>query len=442
MNYTWHEDDFEKSLVRKEPEISNYPQAYYRESFIPKKKKKIFTLNRITSLIIAVVIGGLIFGTTFAFINPIVNDDEVSTLPKVAFLPGGAQNKNETAQHEQKDAKSDNAVNSTAKDNNSSSILQSTLVQNGEKTPLSVVEIAKKAGPAVVGIVNKVQTQGFIRETVEQGSGSGIILTSDGYIVTNNHVVDGASEVTVILNTGQQYDAQLVGKDRKTDLAVIKIDAKGLDYAELGDSSKLQVGELAVAIGNPLGQELAGSVTVGVIGALNRTLQVEDRLLTLIQTDAAINPGNSGGALVNCYGEVIGINTVKIASSNIEGLGFAIPINEAKPIIEQLIQHGYVKGRPLIGIGGRDLSSEVAEIYGLPTGVYVQQVSPGSGAEAAGIRPGDIITKINGKAIRSIKELNAEKDKFKAGDTVELEIYRQGMTRVVKVVLSEDRYSN
>ena len=232
------------------------------------------------------------------------------------------------------------------------------LYTDGQKT-LTVSEIAKLVGPSCVGVINKakIQPQRYYDpfsgryyyyqsgdELVKQGSGSGIIISEDGYIVTNQHVIADASEITIILNTGDEYTATLIGADSKSDLAVLKINATGLTAAVLGDSSQVEVGDLAVAIGNPLGQELAGTVTAGVISAVNRKMTVENRSYNLIQTDAAINPGNSGGALVNKYGEVIGINTIKMSQTSIEGIGFAIAISEAKPIIDDLMSGGYVSG--------------------------------------------------------------------------------------------------
>ena len=242
-------------------------------------------------------------------------------------------------------------------------------VVNGKQV-LTVPEIANKVGPSCVGVINKakVQPQKYYdpfsgryyytsdpnsNELIEQGSGSGIIISEDGYIVTNQHVIDGATEISVVLNTGDEYTATLVGADERSDLAVLKISAPNLVAAEIGDSETLQAGELAVAIGNPLGQEFAGTVTVGVISAVNRTMTVENKKYNLIQPDAAINPGNSGGALVNQFGEVIGINSVKISTTGVEGIGFAIASNEAKPIIDDLMDKGYVSGRPLVGITAR-----------------------------------------------------------------------------------------
>ena len=200
---------------------------------------------------------------------------------------------------------------------------------------LNVTQIAEKVGPAVVGILSKQSVNTWFGVTEQQGSGSGIIISHDGYIITNSHVIEGATSFKVVLSSGDEYDAVVVGQDVKTDLAVIKINETGLPAAELGKSSELKVGELAVAIGNPHGLEFQGSVTAGVISALNRTMNVEGRQYTLVQTDAAINPGNSGGPLVNKYGQVIGINTVKLSYSDTEGMGFAIPIDVAAPIVDE-----------------------------------------------------------------------------------------------------------
>ncbi|WHH59593.1 trypsin-like peptidase domain-containing protein [Petroclostridium sp. X23] len=444
-NYKWHRDDFEKDAVNKQPTIFNNTQSYYTENYSQKKKKKKkLSLNYITVAIISAVIGGMIFGSTFAFLSPMLNNT-LSSAPNSAVLAdkdNDAQNNEQTDENNESTNNNANENNSDNQEKNVDSVTPATpkiVANESGNIELSVMDIAKKVGPAVVGIINRVQTQGFIRETVEQGSGSGIIMSPDGYIITNNHVIEGATEVTVILNTGKKYEARLIGKDAKTDLAVIKIDAEDLHYAQLGDSSKLQVGELAVAIGNPLGQEFAGSVTTGVISALNRTIKVEDKTMTLIQTDAAINPGNSGGALVNSYGKVIGINTIKMSATGVEGIGFAIPANEAKPIIEELIQHGYVTGRPLIGISGRNVTEDIAKMYDLPVGVYVDQVAQNSGAGKAGIQPGDVIVKFNGKTIKTMDELNQEKENFKAGDIVEIEVRRDMKAMTFEVELIEEK---
>lgn len=330
----------------------------------------------------------------------------------------------------------------------SGDLLKAALIGDGT----SVAPIAQKAGPAVVGIRATIRTslEHFFGPEAEQSrvEGSGVILDSNGYIMTNYHVVqdadprnDSRQSVTleVFLSDKRQAKAKFVGGDPLNDLAVIKIDLKNLPVAELGDSSKLQVGALAVAIGNPLGLEFAGSVTTGVISALNRTVSIEDRTLNLIQTDAAINPGNSGGALVDSEGKVIGINTVKISVSGVEGLGFAIPINTAKPIVAQLIKYGYVKGRPFIGIGGREITEEIARYYNLPLGIYVVSVAPGSGAAKAGIRKRDILIGMAGKTVTSMQDLNTIKNGYKAGDTVKVTIIRGKKKLELNLTFSETR---
>ena len=320
------------------------------------------------------------------------------------------------------------------------------LAYSSREEGLTVPEIAKLVGPSCVGIINKakLQPQRYFdpfngryyyyqesEELVEQGSGSGIIITEDGYIVTNQHVIEDASEITVILNTGDEYTATLVGSDPKSDLAVLKIEATGLTAAVLGDSTKVEVGDLAVAIGNPLGQELAGSVTAGVISALNRKLTVGNRSYTLLQTDAAINPGNSGGALVNKYGEVIGINSIKMSVTGVEGIGFAIAISEAKPLIDDLMNSGYVSGRSMIGI----------TISETRNGLSVVSVSAGSGAQQAGIKKGDLIVKADGKVVTSRDELNTIRDTKKPGDYITLTLIRDGELTDIDVQLSEDKPS-
>lgn len=271
-------------------------------------------------------------------------------------------------------------------------------------------------------------------------SGTGIIMSPDGYVITNHHVISGALVISVLTNDNREFEAALVGSDEMSDLAVLKIDARGLQAAEFGDSSKLRVGDSVVAIGDPLGVQLRGTMTNGIISAINRDLTVGDRTMTLIQTNAALNNGNSGGPLINCYGQVIGINTVKMSSyytatASVEGLGFAIPISVAKPIIDELIENGYVAGRPAIGISGDSLPSYYRTYYRLPDGVYVTSVNEGSDAKAKGIREGDIVTAINGEKICSIDELNTVKNQYAAGDEVTLTIYRSGTYYEVTVTL-------
>jgi serine protease Do len=300
----------------------------------------------------------------------------------------------------------------------------SSLPSTGTRKALKTYEIAANVGPAVVAITTESVTSFYGRLTTSQSAGSGIIITKDGYIVTNAHVVADAKTISVVTENGNNYVATLVGADAKSDLAVLKITSdKAFPAAVLGDSDQLVKGELAVAIGNPLG-ELAGTVTVGVISALNRQITIDNEVMSLIQTDAAINAGNSGGALVNSFGEVIGINSAKNSGEGIEGLGFAIPINKAKPVIEELINHGYITGRPLIGINGESIPAQIADRYGWPQGVYVGSVEKGGAAEVAGIRQGDIIVEFDSQKITTVAELNKIKEEHKPGDAITVKIYR------------------
>jgi Trypsin-like serine proteases, typically periplasmic, contain C-terminal PDZ domain len=319
----------------------------------------------------------------------------------------------------------------------------------------SVSDIAKKISPSIVGIRMTVTNSrsnffgnGGSQSNEGSGEGSGIIISKDGYIMTNYHVVEyadpkqGASANTILevfLPDKRQAKAKFIGGDEANDLAVIKIDLSDLPVAELGDSTQLQVGEPVVAIGNPLGMEFAGSVTSGVVSALNREVQIDDRTMTLVQTDAAINPGNSGGALVNSKGQVIGINSVKIQETGVEGLGFAIPISDAKPVVDQLMQYGYVKDRPLLGISGQVVTDALSQYYNLPVGIYVSDVSAGGGAEKAGIKKGDVLISLAGRDIKSMADLDAVKKAHKAGDTVDAVISRNGNKINLKITFTEDK---
>ena len=303
-----------------------------------------------------------------------------------------------------------------------------------------IVAAAKKVGPAVVGITNKAYVRDFFNrvQLTERGTGSGVIYDKAGYIATNNHVVEGASEIIVSLPDGRTFKGKVLGADAVTDLAVVKIDADNLTVADFGDSDSLQVGEPAIAIGNPLGMEFRGSVTAGVISALNRSIEIGERKFNLIQTDAAINPGNSGGALVNADGEVVGINSAKIAVSGVEGIGFAIPVNTAKPILDELAHKGRV-ARPYLGASLMD--KDIAARYGfeidLHGGIYLVKVVAGSPAAKAGIRPGDIILSFNGSKVASAVDLRKKLSECKVGDRVDVQIWRNDQTQNVVVVLEE-----
>ncbi len=312
------------------------------------------------------------------------------------------------------------------------------------------ISVAQKVLPSIVGIKVEYPVSSIFvqqQQSTASAEGSGIIISEDGYILTNNHVINSSSsssyyslgeatKVSVYLyNDETEYEAKVVGTDEETDLAVIKIEKEGLQVAELGDSDSVEVGEFAMAVGNPLGMQ--SSVTAGMIGAVDREITDSDgKTYKLIQTDAAINSGNSGGALVNSKGQVIGINTLKIASTGVEGMGFAIPINSAKPIYEQLITYNKVK-RPYIGISGRDLSKDVAERNNLPQGIYVVEVDEFSAGEKAGIKAGDVIIKADGQEIKTMTELNSIKNEHQIGETMTITVSRDGKEKDLKITLQE-----
>ena len=310
-------------------------------------------------------------------------------------------------------------------------------ISEARNTP--AVRVARTVGPAVVGITNKVEARDMFNRTFEaEGGGSGVIFQSDGYIVTNNHVIADAKEIIVSLSDGNSVTGKLIGTDEMTDIAVVKVDAKDLPTAEFGDSDEVVVGEPAIVIGNPTGLEYQGSVTVGVISALNRTVNVYDKSVKLLQTDAPINPGNSGGALVNADGKVIGINSVKIAGNAIEGMGFAIPINTVKQVVKELMDKGYV-ARPYLGVTIFD--EPTAARYGyqlsISKGVYVVQVALESPAGRAGFQRGDIILSIDGKEVNSVGDVRSEVTAHKIGDKVKVLIDRDGKQQTVEVTLEE-----
>jgi len=298
--------------------------------------------------------------------------------------------------------------------------------------------IAREITPAVVGISTvEIQYDLFFRPVESMSVGSGVIVDPNGYILTNDHVVGRARKITVILSDGRHYDAKRLWSDPTLDLAVIKIKAEDLKVAPLGDSDRLAVGELAVAIGNPLGLRFQRTVTAGIISALERSLPVGNVIMQdLIQTDASINPGNSGGPLINSRGEVIGINTVK--ASEAEAMGFAIPINLAKPIVKSIIEHGrFIK--PWLGISGID--REIAAYYNtkvkIDRGILVGGVEPGSPAYKGGIREGDIITHIQGQEINTMAKLRMVLYNLEVGQTVEIRVLRDNKERIISVTLEE-----
>lgn len=377
----------------------------------------------------------------------------------------------------------DNTVSSQASSSSSSASSSSAAANStanwinmaAPENALSIPDIVEKAVSSVVGISAKFEytaptqsywgfgfygygnnSNGGEKQQVT-GTGTGIVMSEDGYIITNAHCIyDNESDykcgkavsVSVVMadDAETEYDAQIVGYDLETDLAVLKIDATGLTPAEFGNSDDLRVGEMVVAIGNPLGFELQNTVTCGIVSALNREVTINEKDMTLIQTDAAINSGNSGGPLLNGYGQVIGINSAKMSSTygsaSVEGLGFAIPITDAKEIIEDLINNGYVTGRPQFGITGVTVTESDAERLNMPQGVYVYSVTEGSAAYEAGLRQGDVITAVEGTEITDMDTLNEVKNQHNAGDTIKITIFRAGETLDVDLTLQEVRQEN
>ena len=303
-----------------------------------------------------------------------------------------------------------------------------------EEGALSLQAIYEKVIPSVASI-SCVQQNGST-------SGTGIVMSADGYVITNYHVIESAQQIFVLLDDENTYTATLVGGDKATDLAVLKVDAAGLTPAEFGNSDALRVGDVVVAIGDPLGTELRGTMTDGIVSAINRDLNLSGRQMTLIQTNAALNSGNSGGPLINCYGQVIGINTMKMSSysttsATVEGLGFAIPITAAKPILDELISQGYASGHPAIGIQGETLDIRTQWFFDMPSGVVITAVDPASDAAAKGIEPNDVIVGLNDSAIDSLEDLVAAKNGLTSGDEVTLTIYRGGRYYKVAVTLMD-----
>ncbi len=302
-------------------------------------------------------------------------------------------------------------------------------------TTYDVSDLVEQAAQSVVGIV----TESY--SSFSSGStGTGIVMDARGYIITNNHVIDGGDNITVVMPDSSNYPAYLIGADPQTDIAVLKVEAqKVLPAASFGNSDTLRIGEPAIVIGNPGGLDLQGTVTAGIISATERRITIDNNIMTLIQTDASINPGNSGGPLLNKYGQVVGVTSTKISANGFEGLGFAIPMTTVKPIVEELIQNGYVSGRPLVGVSVRTVSQMAAAFYSLPQGLMVDLVASDANAAAAGLQQSDIITHLDGQRITTVSQACMVRNQYKAGDTVTLSVYRGGRTVEITFTLNEQQ---
>ncbi|WP_418331478.1 S1C family serine protease [Ruminococcus sp.] len=314
-----------------------------------------------------------------------------------------------------------------------------TTTASSTSTANSTSEIVKKTADSVVEIsTESVVTGSFAQQYVQQGAGSGVIISQDGYILTNNHVINGANSVKVRLRDSTEYDATIIGSDSDNDIALLKVSATGLSPATFGDSNSLAVGDYVVAIGNPLG-ELGGTVTDGIISALARKVTIEDTQMTLLQTNAQVNPGNSGGGLFNANGELVGIVNAKQSATEVEGIAFAIPINNVLDILSDLKEYGYVTGKVDLGIDFTDITSdETAFYYGVnQTGCYVLSVDSGSNAEKAGVTRGDLVTKVNDTDVSSSSDITAALEKAEVGDTVTFTVSRRGTSKTISFVLEE-----
>ncbi len=425
---------------------NNSSSFIYQNNSSPKKPKKHTGLKAVAFVLSMVIVGG---GSVQVYkymnsdkleVSDFNNDSENSSAIVQQSLPDNSSSDEET---EDIPSLIDIAARSDAK---------------------SLPDIVDEIMPSVVGVASTFEYTidygmsgwgwGFNSpqqsETQEMlATGTGIIMSEDGYIITNAHVIyddsdyqcGEATEVSVVFSDETEHDAKIIAYDTETDLAVLKVNETGLTPAEFGDSDDLRVGELVIAVGNPLGFELFGSVTSGIVSAKNRKIDINEKSMTLIQTDTAINSGNSGGPLLNSCGQVIGINSAKMSSSygsaSVEGLGFAIPINDAKVIIDDLINYKYVKGRPQIGISTVDVTESVSRYYDIPLGVYVQSVQEGGSADLAGIQKGDVIIAADGETVTSAEELNKIKNNYKAGETLTLTITRTGEDMDIEIILQE-----
>lgn len=462
MSVFRNDNNIDETKNESQPIENSYSYTYSADEHDtdgakPKKKKRGFLKAVAFILCMAIVGTGSVKGYQYfekhdSKLSIMVNDDKKSDKEQ-------SESSNKSDETKASDESSTNSA-SSKKDSQLPSLIDLASRDDAKSVP----DIVEEAMPSVVGIAstfeyksnsNSAFSWGWGSSSTPEsneikGTGTGIVMTADGYIITNAHVIYDDSEyqcgkavdVSVVFSDKSELEAKIVGYDTESDIAVLKVDADNLTPATFGNSDELEVGELVIAIGNPLGFDLFGSVTSGIVSALNREISINEKQMKLIQTDAAINSGNSGGPLLNSCGQVIGINSAKMSSNysssaSIEGLGFAIPISEAKNIIDDLISYGYVTGKPQIGISCVDVDELYSRYYNIPQGIWVREVEEGSAAEKAGIKVGDVIIGIEGEAVSSIKEMNEIKNKYKAGDEITLTISRSNEDIEIKLVLQE-----
>ena len=419
-----------------------YRQSSYDGSYHPNQdqdhnsnKKKNGIGGRMIALLVAVALVASIGGSALtSVINSISRKNEEANAKAAETMSS------QTVEPAQ-DTQSENTDSAQSGYTIEKSQLPTSLSSNDTGKSLTPKEVYAMNVNACVGIATQITTNVWGQVASASASGSGFILTSDGYVVTNNHVVEGATSVTVKLYNGEEYDAEIVGTDEMNDVALLKIDATGLQAGAIGDSGQIGGGEEVSAIGNPLG-ELTFTMTAGVVSALDREINTDGKPINMLQTDVAINSGNSGGPLFDMNGNVIGITSAKYSGStssgaSIEGISFAIPINDALRVIYDLQQYGRVTGRAYLGVTVRDLDGTTASTYGLPTGPMIQSVEAGGCAEKAGLQQGDIIIGFNGSEIASYTDLVAALNKLKAGDTATITVFRAGAQVEASITLDE-----
>ena len=462
MSVFRNDNNIDETKNESQPIENSYSYTYSADEHDtdgakPKKKKRGFLKAVAFILCMAIVGTGSVKGYQYfekhdSKLSIMVNDDKKSDKEQ-------SESSDKSDETKASDESSTNSA-SSKKDSQLPSLIDLASRDDAKSVP----DIVEEAMPSVVGIASTFEYKSNSNSAFSwcwgssstpesneiKGTGTGIVMTADGYIITNAHVIYDDSEyqcgkavdVSVVFSDKSELEAKIVGYDTESDIAVLKVDADNLTPATFGNSDELEVGELVIAIGNPLGFDLFGSVTSGIVSALNREISINEKQMKLIQTDAAINSGNSGGPLLNSCGQVIGINSAKMSSNysssaSIEGLGFAIPISEAKNIIDDLISYGYVTGKPQIGISCVDVDELYSRYYNIPQGIWVREVEGGSAAEKAGIKVGDVIIGIEGEAVSSIKEMNEIKNKYKAGDEITLTISRSNEDIEIKLVLQE-----
>lgn len=401
-----------------------YSTTYYQsqqdqaENKNPPPKKKGKTAKRVAIITASLALVACI-GIGGGFLGSMLASDSSAT---------AASTKNNTSTSSSETSKGSLTINKT---------------EGTQVAATTTQEVAEKAADSVVEITTESVISGqYMQQYVSTGAGSGVIISEDGYIITNNHVIDGANTITVALRNGKTYSATLIGKDSEVDVALLKIEETGLQPVTFGDSDNLKVGETAIAIGNPLGK-LGGTVTNGIISALDREITIDGETMNLLQTNAAINPGNSGGGLFNANAELIGLVVAKSSGTDVEGLGFAIPINDVVNILQDLMDHGYVTGRASLGVTLTDISEQQLFSYRLDeAGTYIAQVNSGSAAENAGLEVGDLLVKIGDTEVSSSSQAVSLISKYKAGDEVNITIKRDGSEQTVKVTLDEENNAN